>query len=221
MIINFIFLDICGTLVPFQTADVFIEYVLNNSWKKYLLKILYLLGRSKVLTKFGYKRKFISLKLLNGMTRIELNIISKKFVEENLIPNLNNKILDFIKENKSKVIIISGGYDIYLKYLKEYIHAEELVCTRLKFENNKFIGKIEGIDCVGINKIILLKENNLLNDIIFEETAIFADSFSDLPIFALGKYKFILNPDNLLKILNGNIWHDFEKYYKKNNKINY
>jgi len=210
MNIKFVLLDICNTTVNIETADKFIEFVLKKTNRLKLLKFKIL---SKIIkTKVGYhslkfmkkKYKFETLKLLKNLKREILEDLSYEFFKKILKPNYNLKTVKFLeKYPNSKVIIVSGGYDIYLKHLAKDLNIPHLVCSKLKFTKNIFSGELEDLDCIGINKVILLDKYGYLKKIIFEHTAVLSDSISDLPLFSLGKYKIAVNPDKeLSKLIN-------------------
>ena len=59
-----------------------------------------------------------------------------------------------------------------------------LFSTEFKYEGSIFTGKIEGIDCLGQEKVRKMKEEGLnFND--YEEIIVYSDSITDMPIFNL------------------------------------
>jgi HAD superfamily hydrolase (TIGR01490 family) len=217
--ISTILLDICGTLFPFQTPDKFIDFVITKKGltlrkcKMYAIKFIFNIPLfSFGLKKLNFSRKFALLKLLKNLSLTELRLLGKEFFEELLKPNFCLKTLNFLQNcPNSTIIIVSGGYDIYLKYVADFLGASYCICSELEFVNGKFTGKIKGLDCMGINKVIKLAEAGLLEKISFETTAVLSDSISDLPLFSLGKYKIAVNPDNELKKLVGKGWYLLEE----------
>lgn len=214
-----IIIDVCDTLVNFQTANFFVKYVIMNT--KSRRKKISFYGKSflynlKVFRKFAkilkYSLKHSLLYSMQGLTVDELELLGKRFFEEILMRHLNLKVLKFINRySNATIIIVSGAYDVYLKHLAKFIGASYYVCSELEFADGVFTGKIKGLDCMGINKVIKLSEAGLLEKIPFEHTAVLSDSISDMPLFSLGKYKIAVNPDKELKKLVGKGWYSIEE----------
>jgi len=222
MRIDFILLDVCDTLVKFQTANAFAEYVIRKRYpyKQQVLGFLKM-GYSftllkKISAKVGYPLKFVLLRLMKGITKEELNALAEEFFKRFVLPSLNENVLMFLDQHQTaKVIIVSGGYDAYLKFISEFIGASYLVSSELEFSRDeKFTGKLRGLDCMGINKVIKLSEKGILSYLNFERTAVLSDSISDMPLFSLGKYKIAVNPDKELKKLIGHGWYSIEEVLK-------
>jgi HAD superfamily hydrolase (TIGR01490 family) len=219
MKVSYILLDVCDTLVNFQTANAFTEYVIKKKFplRRFQLflfrKIFNNFILRKILIKLGFSLKLMQLSLIKGIQKDELNELAKRFFKQMILPSLNNDVLDFLKQYKSAdVIIVSGGYDIYLRFLAEYIDASYLIASELDFSSQgKFTGNLKGVDCMGINKVIKLFDAGLLDKLKFEETAVLSDSISDLPLFSLGKYKIAVNPDRELKKLIGKGWYSIKE----------
>lgn len=208
-----ILLDVCGTLVDFQTANHYVRYVLQSTDKRrYFISDSYkLFYRIFGGSEGGMKYKNANLMLLKSMSKESLEQHARSYAKDYLLSNLNHAVLGFIQEARNKnsgvkLIIVSGGYDVYLTYIKSYLAANHLVCTELEYENDIFTGHIKGYDCLDAFKILKLHEDGLLRDIDFETTAVLSDSHSDMPLFKLGKYKITVNPDQKLKPFLGKGW---------------
>ena len=219
MKVDFILLDICNTLVKFQTANAFIEYVIERIYPQkriiltFLKKTYAVSAFKKVFNKVGYPLKFVLLSLIKETQKEELDVLAKEFFEYLILPSFNSDVLMFLeKHKKAEVIIVSGGYDTYLKYVANFIGASSLVSSELAFsKDGKFTGRLKGSDCVGINKVIKLSERGILHCLDFERTAVLSDSISDIPLFSLGKHKVAVNPDKELKKLIGHGWYLLEE----------
>ena len=84
------------------------------------------------------------------------------------------------------------------------------VASELEFRDSKVMGKIVYNDCMGIYKVLKLFQSGLLEEIDFNKTAIISDSSSDMPLFSLGRYKYVVNPDSKLRILVGKGWEEIK-----------
>ncbi len=217
MDIKYVLLDICDTLVNFQTADKFVEFVLekkNLHFKNVKLNLLKLVRNTyigKIFYRRGLNYKLRTLKFIKGLKYEELDYFAFLYYKNIIKHRYNPFVLKFLGKYKSaKVFIVSGGYDIYIKYIAKDLGIKHIVCSELHFDKNIFTGKLKDLDCMGINKVILLDKKNLLKEIDFETTAVLSDSISDLPLFSLGKYKIAVNPDRELSKLIGKGWFKIE-----------
>ena len=185
--------DFCETLVNFQTADSFSRFVLEKESRNFILKIDTLLDKIKFY-RFCYKlnldswsqKKFL-LSNLNGLSKEKIKSYAELFLESKILPNLNEKVFEkFLNHLNANdfVIINSGGYQPYLDLFVEKYGVKKLFSTEFKYEGSIFTGKIEGIDCLGQEKVRKMKEEGLnFND--YEEIIVYSDSITDMPIFNL------------------------------------
>jgi len=221
MNISFLLLDVCKTLVNFQTANKYVLYVLTekNAFIRLVLcrwyRIFYRLFGGK---EGGLKYKYAILKLLQGENKKKLEEIAKSFFEQHIIANINAEVLNLIDKVKSensgaKLVVVSAGYDLYLQYLKEYLQIDYMVCSRLSYNGDVFSGKLER-DCFSQNKIYELRDHGILQKICFEKAMVVSDSYSDLPLFAVGKYKIAVNPDRQLSFLVGKGWDHISDFLR-------
>lgn len=188
--------DFCGTLVDFQTANAFVNYVKERTQKRrtiieYIRLILNRLGLLQYLNRFSKKisiNKALLLRQLKGESKDEMDSLAREFynsrIKKHFIPVVLNRLIQDLKEQKT-VVVISGGYDIYLRYFAKDFNIPYLICTSLKFKNNQFTGKISGNDCMGDEKVIRL--NKMLSTISpkseDKRLTLYSDSDSDLPLF--------------------------------------
>lgn len=182
--------DFCDTLITFQSADMFVEYVLHNKPS---------CKRSKVLDffKVGYDAlpvhpwnigKQLLLRQLRGFKEKEIDISAGNFYKEIILSNIKRNVYKKLKEHQIQgytTVIISGGYTPYLKYFTKENMIDHCIATDIGFDGGVCTGKIRGLDCMNINKIKKLKEVIDLNEFDLRESFVYSDSKSDLPLFRL------------------------------------
>lgn len=196
--------DFCGTVVSCQTGNAYIDYVTENNLT--ITRRLRLL-KSKILIKLGkkfiknfYDKKFI----LNRIKGLSFEIMDKcalNFYVEKVRPNFIPEIVDEIERLKQegyRIYVVSGGYDMYLKYFVEEFNLDGLFCTKIKFKNGKCLADFDGLDCMFENKAHIIKE--YFKDEPFEEyeTVAYTDSDSDIPMLDLCKKSVVISENKPL-----------------------
>ena len=188
--------DFDQTLVNYQTADDFISYVYNREKTiiAFFLVMFYPLIRFiKILS--GNRHKKYLLKILKGISKERLNSFAFDFYYERIKPNLNRTILNKLethRKNGDIIIIVSGSYQLYLNYFCEEFKIKYNVSTKIAFNNGICQGKIDGIDCMGVHKLTLLKESINLNDIDLVNSAVYTDHHSDIYLCKLVGNSYII-----------------------------
>lgn len=185
--------DFCGTLIRFQTADRYVKFCVerlkeNNTvqWRCGLIKMMDTLRIFKIYYHIRPKnnwRKQMVLWQLKGVPYDKCDALAKAYFEEELLPNIVPPLVELLKKHidaKDRVCILSGGYDIYIKYFAQYFGVKEIICSKIAFENDICSGKMEGLDCMRENKLSYIKPLMVGASIIC-----YTDSQSDLPLLKL------------------------------------
>ena len=190
--------DFCGTLVTFQSADKFVDFVRENEGsqrsifcefiRKVLIKFKVFQFTNKFFPNNRFHKKFKLLQI-RGLSKNHLENYAKKYVNSVIKDNFIEKIVDELKTKQKlgyRIIILSGGYSIYLKYIADYLNLNEkdIIATDIHFKrNNLCAGTIKGLDCTHRNKIKKLLE--VINDIRqydLDKSYAYSDCNSDLPL---------------------------------------
>lgn len=199
--------DFCNTIVNFSTADAFVHFAVDSTadcriirrYQSCLWNIGYLSKmenghgrRFKEAIKNMNLNKRILLWQLRGVEKDAIERYAYQFYIETITPAFHPSILGRIAKYRDcgyTIFVASGGYDVYLQYFAEQFGIDALLCTRLKFCRNKFTGCIEGIDCMGENKVRLLEEyvQGSCGDSLIEDSIAFSDGKSDLPLLKWAK----------------------------------
>ena len=190
------FFDFCETTVSIQSADLFVDYVRNKlSGKKmnfveimrrYLVKFYFF----KFLNLFTSNSMLIHKKLklfqLNGKKESVIEKLAKEYYQKYLKLKFNTKIIDEIINKKKlgyRIVIISGGYSIYIKYFAKEYGIDDIISTEIKMKNKVCKGTIGGIDCMNENKIKLItKKIKNIDSYDLKKSYAYSDNISDLPL---------------------------------------
>lgn len=181
--------DFCDTLVNFQTADPFVEYVK----KEYGRGIVYDKFWSvqcvyKFLEKHWKLRKKINLYQIKGLNEDQIRKSAEDYYNTLIRPNSFVYMKNLIKEYKEKeyvVYLISGGYEEYIKFYADELGVDGVIANSFKYKNKKgrkiFTGKIIGKECMDEEKVNRLNRIFKKDEVDFSIS--YSDSLSDLPLF--------------------------------------
>ena len=195
--------DFCETLVNFQTGNAYVDYVRQNK-NSFIINLRYKIHMNfwKLKGRFikGLSGKEDYLGVIKGLSKVELERLALNFYIEKVRPNFNLSVISELKKLKKdgyRIYIVSGGYDVYLKYFLEEFKLDGIFSTKLNYdEKGIFTGKFYGIDCMGANKITLLKKFFEKEPFEAYETVAYSDNISDLPLLKFCKKGYlVLNQD--------------------------
>ncbi len=139
----------------------------------------------KIKNKEYFKEKYFS--FLKGVRDINSEIT--RFWELNI-----NKIkYDMIKE-KDRIVIISASPEFLLEPIKNNIHAEKIIATKVDKKSGKFLSK----NCYGKEKVNRLDDE--YNKYTIEE--FYSDSNSDKYLAEISKRSFLVKSNKIEKWIN-------------------
>lgn len=215
------FFDFCETLVKFQTADKFIDYcrIESNKTSSNLLEffrlILLRLYFFKFLSLFvdsNNLHKRLKLLQLRGLSKEIIERFAKSYYKTEIKPNLIKQVFEkmiYLRDSGFQIVIVSGGYEEYLKYFCIEYNIKYLISSKISFENKKCAGTILGMDCMNKEKINRIVEIFNLVDYNLDKSYAFSDSDSDIPMLNLVKNKVVVSqgiiPEWALKITDNHI----------------
>ena len=181
--------DFCETIVNFQSGNPYIFYVLNRK-NSLLLNIKNIIRKIKLnanrrINKY-YPDKLGILNLLKGLSYDELDKLAMEYYIQEVKPHFNKEIIERLielKQQNYKIYVISGGYSIYLKYFVDEFNLDGLFATDIKFSNGNICeGIFDGNDCMGWEKLSILKSYFANKTTEESEIVGFTDSSSDIPM---------------------------------------
>ena len=194
--------DFCETLADFQTADAFVRYAEKKIKNVHLSAVLWyrVLSKTKILAvlhRIFSKQsigKRLLLRRLKGTTKTEMDRIAREYYNTVIRDRLISRMMDVLqlaKVNGFDIYIVSGGYDIYLKYFAEVHGIKGVIASTLEFKDGIFSGKLSGKDCMYENKIKrILQEIPYTN---YSDWRAYSDSISDIPMLKLVGNPFVVS----------------------------
>ena len=202
--------DFCDTLVSFQTADAFVDYVrINyNTLNSRILNALLIISKNTGIIKvLNYLfpgssiEKRIKLFQLKGIKSDKLDKLAEQFYCEKIRPNLIPGVISEMQELKkegSLVCVASAAYSVYLKYFAEEYNVNHIISTNISFNHSNGLckGIFEGRDCVRDEKVNRIKSHFIQQDIDYYASITYSDSLSDLPILLLTGRGVVISHNN-------------------------
>ncbi|MBP2033234.1 HAD superfamily hydrolase (TIGR01490 family) [Clostridium algifaecis] len=157
------------------------------------------------------KTKEIFISFINGISQSEMDSLAKEFYDTRLSKIFYRDAVNEIKKLKNngfKIYLISASAEFYLKELYNINEVDKIIGTIFSVEKGKYSSKIVGENCKGHEKVIrlknYLKSKNI--DVDFDNSYMFSDSLSDLPLFNLVGNPYLINfrkKDSMgIKVLN-------------------
>ena len=196
--------DFCGTLINFQTADRYVKFCVerlkDNKVVQCRRRLVQLMDKLRVFKIYNIIRpgnnwrKRMILWQIKGVKYDVCDMLAKTYFREELLPNVVQPVVEKLKghlANGDRVCILSGGYDIYIKYFAQYFEIQEYIASTIDFQNGYCTGKMQGLDCMRENKLIYfhkIRKNN-------EFTVFYTDSSSDIPLLKIVDEKIVISKE--------------------------
>ena len=192
--------DIDFTLTKRETLVEFYFYMLKKNPKfiKYLPKsifstILYILK-----IKDASDAKITFIRFIDGIEESEMRKIVKEFYEKRLSKILYKDAIDTVRKMKSegyKIYLISASAEFYLNEFYNIKEVDKVIGTRFIKKDGLHRNEILGENCKGDEKVRRLKEvlKKEKIEVDFENSYMYSDSLSDLPLFNLVGHPYLIN----------------------------
>lgn len=186
--------DFCETLVDFQTADPFVDYVREHHSSYHIerrYRLYQFLHRCRFfhvtnrLLPHSSLGKKIYLFQLRGVSLQKLQELSLSYFKECIRPRLIPALIDRLQEHirqGDRVWIISGGYEIYLTHFSDHFRVERVIATELEIHHGRATGCMREGDCMYEEKVRRLLKVLYNEEKNRPEIVAYSDSESDLPL---------------------------------------
>lgn len=186
--------DFCETLIGFQTADAFINFVYEKTGSRRMRRIeklkqlFYKAGLPRLIENLSglWEKKSLNkrwrLYEFSGMDESQLDELSLDFYRERLRPAIIQPVLsELIDLRKSGYTtgIVSGGFAIYIRHFVAEYGIDFCISNDIVFKNGKCRGRLAAPDCMGMQKLAEIKK---LYPDPPQASVSYSDSISDLPI---------------------------------------
>ncbi len=192
--------DVCETLISFQTADAYVDYVREHiddptaAFRMKRWEFFLRFSRAVGIIKFTYKfmpnrqiEKRWKLYQLKGISELYLLKMGQNYVDDVLRYSEIKPVVDRMQQyvlDGYDVLMVSAGYDIYLQFLGG-LYGVPVIATELEFVGGTCTGRMAGKDCYGEEKVSRIRKYlfTVDGDAVYEDDCVsYSDSISDLPM---------------------------------------
>ncbi|WP_446897261.1 HAD-IB family hydrolase [Clostridium sp. LBM24168] len=144
------------------------------------------------------RTKEIFIGFINGIDEKEMNSLVNEFYNKRLSKIFYEDAISEMRKLKSrgfKIYLISASAEFYLNTLYNIKEVDKIIGTKFLKSNGRYSNKIVGKNCKGDEKVRRLKNylqaHNIEVD--FENSYMFSDSLSDLPLLKLVGNPYLIN----------------------------
>lgn len=203
--------DFCETIVDFQSAAAYLELAgkRNPRFKKQRLfqrithKIVYKCKRKifPALYRFTKNECFNVNHLKNSPRYPQLKDfplsnaqdLAIYYAEEILSKHINNLVIDKLLWHRAqghRIVVVSGGFEIYIRPFMRQFGVEDIVAIKLESKPNKrgecvLSGEIAGLHTMEYRKILALDEFLDLSEYDLDKSYAYSDCPSDIALLSL------------------------------------
>lgn len=187
--------DFCDTIFDGQSVTFFLNFLESKLplYKRIYAKVMKKINKIPPSNSKEYKENLMQ--VFYGIEEETINKYCSEFYSKVILNRLHRCVIEALlyhKKERHIIAIVSGGFDIYLKYFARDFGVDYLICTKLEFKSGIFVSKILGDECLGNGKLELLSKNLNLSDYDLLNSFCYSDSRSDLPLFSLVGNKVIV-----------------------------
>jgi len=198
------FIDVDGTLLAETTTYLFARILRRRGLIKrsFVLRALYH-GLQHRLGRLDYGRLVAF--GLNSIARIpieELRGIAEVNFAEYVRPRLYEGVADHLADLKARgtaVVLVSSSPAIVLEPLSRHLGCDDMVTTPVKFEDGRLAGIAEGPPCYGEGKLYWARRWAESRQIAMDESAAYADNWSDRALLGQVGRAVVVHPHRKLK----------------------
>lgn len=197
------FVDIDQTVYEGYSQQDFVKYLFRKHKINPLIafKILYWLILEKLHLLEHRTLMKLALSILKGWKVEDISRLAKEFFDENVKDHVQNHMIPMIKDHKSQghiIVLVTEVIHPLARLFQEYFDAIATLDTVLEEKNGVYTGEVSRL-CYREDKAKEVKEFARLFHISLDDSYIYADSHSDIPMLELVQHPTAVNPDSELK----------------------
>lgn len=202
--------DFDGTLYKEETFQLFLDRLkehpeYNKRHKKFYAAAL--------LPYIGYKAKlYPESKMKENLTKKYLNVLSglsaqeiQTFFDEvagDMEQDFNTKIVEHLEEHAANdvyTMIVSGSFTPVLETAVAHLPVDKIIGTDIPIKNNTYEKSSSIYHIQSIRKKVVVQDHFHGQEVDWEHSYAYGDSYSDLPVLELVGNPVAVNPDDKLR----------------------
>ncbi len=196
--------DLDGTLVR---GDSFLPFLISYAWRRRrvwpLLTLPFYLGlyACRILSDRNAKERVL-ISFLRGQSTASVAEHAGWFCSWWVRHKLNAEVIRRLREHQEaghRVILLSASPDVYVPAIGAFLGIDEVVCTQVATDGERWDGAIIGVNCKGDAKIELLRQR-LEPHAVSSRSYAYGDSRSDLPLLRWVSEGFLVKGGQLLPV---------------------
>ncbi|MBI5805417.1 HAD-IB family phosphatase [candidate division TA06 bacterium] len=197
-----VFIDIDGTIVRGTSCEkLFIPYLLGKrklGLKQYFHFVRFALRH---FPKYGFKVYKRDKAYLAGLPTLETGQLALEFIDKILPGRFNRDLLTELERRKAagdELVLLSGAPEFLAEPLGRKLGIDNVIACRVPSLDGRFTSGDPEQHPYGPSKLSLALEHCRKRGVPIEQTAAYADKFSDLPLLEQVGTAVAVNPDNRL-----------------------
>lgn len=202
------YVDFCGTITTQSTLYKFIVFIVKRDS---------IIRKLKFLLYFIFNRylgliNFNALKIIENLNYAKFNTYANDFYNEVIETNINECVIEKIKEKKKEgyhIVIISGGLKSYINHINKIIKTDYIIAKELIVRNDKIKCELVNGTVFQNEKIFRVLEYEKKLDVKVNERLLISDNEDDIPLFLFCDKQILVNPSSkrLIDLGNHSNWY--------------
>jgi len=198
-----VFFDIDHTLINGETQKLLAIYLFKKGklglffiLKTLLWYLLYKLGitANKKSVEATTKRSY---KFIQGLPVKDFEDLMDDFFQKELKPRIFQQAKEIIQKHQKQgleIVLLSGSMEFLAKLFAKELNIPHYRANRLETINGIFTGKVEEPFVWGESKINAAKKLTLDNNWDLQNSYVYTDHFSDIPLLKIVNHPNVVNP---------------------------
>ena len=180
--------DFCDTIFDGQSATFFLDFLESKLSIVKKIRSRIIKKTNKIPSSDSKRYKENLMRVFYGIKKEEMDKYAAEFYSSIVANRLHKNAIEALLAHQKSghiIVVISGGFEVYLKYFAKSYGIDYLISTKLEFKNGAFTSKIAGDECLGDKKVELLGRELNLKEFDLKNSFCYSDSRSDMPLFSL------------------------------------
>lgn len=189
--------DFDGTLCGVNSYHVFLWWGIKRfDLSGFLILFGLVLRRVRLISRAALMR--LALRVIKGKSRAAVEAMGREIYESGLKPHIAEAGLLEIKAKRDEgctILVLSGAFDFLLGPFCAEQGIDSWRSTRLSYKLDRYTGFLDGREHLAEAKSLSLQELCGGKEIDWQESSVYSDELTDLPLFSLVGNKYFVVHD--------------------------